>query len=152
MLAVRYRRPLVAAVLVLCALAHGAWAKEAEPLADDQALETRVNNVAAELRCLVCQNQTIADSHADLAVQLKDQIRDKLRAGQSEDQIKDYMVQRYGEFVLYRPKIEATTLALWFGPFLLMAGGIAVLVMTLKKRARDEAAASGGGTAGPTST
>jgi len=139
-------------VLVLCALAHPAWAKEAEPLADDQALETRVNNVAAELRCLVCQNQTIADSHADLAVQLKDQIRDKLRAGQSEDQIKDYMVQRYGEFVLYRPKIEATTIALWFGPFLLLAGGIAVLIMTLKKRARDEAAPSDGGTPGPTPT
>jgi len=77
----------------------------------------RVMAVSAELRCLVCQNQTIADSHADLAIDLKNQVREKLRQGMSEQEIVDYMVKRYGDFVLYRPLVKSTTWLLWFGPF-----------------------------------
>jgi cytochrome c-type biogenesis protein CcmH len=106
-----------------------ASAKEAPPVAQDPALEARVMQVAEELRCLVCQNETIAASQADLAVDLRKQIREKLRAGQSEQQIRDYLVARYGDFVLYRPPLKATTLLLWIGPFvLLVIAGIAMLL------------------------
>ncbi len=98
----------------------------AQPLADDPELEARVLRLADELRCLVCQNETIAASNAELAVDLRRQIRQKLAAGESEQQIRDYMVERYGEFVLYRPPLHAGTLLLWVGPFvlLLVAGGV----------------------------
>ena len=109
-------------------------AKEAAPLAEDPALEKRVNEIAAELRCLVCQNQTIADSHADLAVDLKNQVRDMVRSGKTQDEIVDYMVQRYGDFVRYRPPVKASTYLLWAGPFLLLFLGIVVLMQNLKKR------------------
>ncbi len=109
-------------------------AKEAAPLAEDPVLEKRVNEIAAELRCLVCQNQTIADSHADLAIDLKNQVRDMVRSGKTQDEIVDYMVQRYGDFVRYRPPVKATTYLLWAGPFLLLFLGIIVLMQNLKKR------------------
>ena len=80
-------------------------------------------DVASELRCLVCQNQTLADSNAPLAVDLRNQIREQLKAGKSEREITDFMVQRYGDFVLYRPPFKASTVALWTGPFLLLALG-----------------------------
>ena len=98
----------------------------AQPLADDPELEARVLRLADELRCLVCQNETIAASNAELAVDLRRQIRQKLAAGESEQQIRDYMVERYGEFVLYRPPLHAGTVLLWVGPFvlLLVAGGV----------------------------
>ena len=123
-------------LLALClALPLGALAKEAAPAADDPVLEARVMRIAAELRCLVCQNQTIADSHAELAVDLKNQIREKLKAGMSETEVKQYMVQRYGDFVLYRPPVKTTTWFLWFGPFALLLVGVAVLFVKLRKRA-----------------
>jgi len=109
-------------------------AKEAAPLAEDPALEKQVNEIAAELRCLVCQNQTIADSHADLAVDLKNQVREMVRSGKTQDEIVDYMVQRYGDFVRYRPPVKASTYLLWAGPFLLLFLGIIVLMQNLKKR------------------
>jgi cytochrome c-type biogenesis protein CcmH len=118
----------------------GAWfslagsAKEAAPLAGDPVLEQRVLKLAEELRCLVCQNQTIADSHADLAVDLRNQIREKLKAGMSENDIKDYMVQRYGDFVLYRPPMKSSTALLWIGPFALLLVGAAVLFVNLRRR------------------
>ena len=90
----------------------------------------------AELRCLVCQNQTIADSHADLAVDLRNQIREMLRQGQSERQIIDYMTARYGDFVLYRPPLKVNTALLWFGPALLLVGGLATLFIVLRRRSR----------------
>ena len=80
-----------------------ALAKEAQPLAADPVLEERVNDITKELRCLVCQNQTIADSHADLAIDLKNQVRDMVKSGKTQTEIVDYMVQRYGDFVRYRP-------------------------------------------------
>ena len=127
-------KALAAAVLAM--LLAGAIAKEAAPAAADPVLEARMLAVAAELRCLVCQNQTIADSHADLAVDLRNQVRDMLRKGQSEREIVDYMTARYGDFVLYRPPVKATTALLWYGPALLLVGGLAVLWLVLRRRSR----------------
>jgi cytochrome c-type biogenesis protein CcmH len=95
--------------------------------------------VAEELRCLVCQNETIAASHADLAVDLREQIRIKLKQGQSQQQILDFMVERYGDFVLYRPRFQASTLLLWFGPFALLALALWVLSRNIR-RGRAETA------------
>jgi cytochrome c-type biogenesis protein CcmH len=114
-------------------------AKEAPPAVPDPALEKRVMALAEELRCLVCQNQTIADSHADLAIDLKNQIREKLKAGMSEAQILEFMVARYGDFVLYRPPVKATTVPLWFGPFALLFAALAGLFYYLRQRRRSAA-------------
>lgn len=117
-------------------LAHTSMsvAKEAPPMAADPAMEKRVNDIAGELRCLVCQNQTIADSHAELAVDLKNQVRSMVAKGQTQDEIVDYMVKRYGDFVRYRPPFKPTTYLLWAGPLLLMVLGLFILVYNLKKR------------------
>jgi cytochrome c-type biogenesis protein CcmH len=112
-----------------------ALAGEAAPAADDPALEARVNAVATELRCLVCQNQTIADSHAGLAIDLKNEIREKMRRGESEKQVVDFMVERYGDFVLYRPPVKMTTILLWLGPLLLVLVGLFVLYRKLTAQA-----------------
>ena len=131
-------RELILALALLTAApawAQGASAPaQAAPLADDPALEARVYAVAEELRCLVCQNETIAASQADLAVDLRKQIRQKLAAGQSERQILDFMTERYGDFVLYRPPLKATTVALWVGPFALLGVAAAVLVINIRRR------------------
>jgi cytochrome c-type biogenesis protein CcmH len=141
--ALRGLRGLLLAPLLSLALAVSfmAQAKEAVPLVTDPALEARVMALSAELRCLVCQNQTIADSHADLAVDLRNQIRDMLSKGQSTDQVRDYMTQRYGDFVLYKPPFKATTALLWVGPPLLMLVALVALFLTLRarQRARPEA-------------
>ncbi|HEX2830509.1 MAG TPA: cytochrome c-type biogenesis protein [Burkholderiales bacterium] len=121
-------------LLLLFVGAQSARAAEAAPAAADPELEKRVNAVAEELRCLVCQNQTLADSHADLAIDLKNQVREKLKQGMSEREIRDYMVARYGDFVLYRPPVKGTTMFLWFGPALLLVGGLAALFTWLRKR------------------
>ena len=102
--------------------------------ADNAALEKRVAALAHELRCLVCQNQTLADSNAPLAVDLRNQIREQLAAGKSEQDVLDFMVARYGDFVLYRPPLKAATLALWAGPFVLLALGAWVLARRLVRR------------------
>ena len=115
-------------------VAHFAQANVALPVAENPELEKRVQAISEELRCLVCQNQTIADSHADLAIDLKNQVRDMLAQGKSNQEVTDYMVQRYGDFVLYRPPVKSTTWLLWFGPFLLMIGGIGFLFLKLKNR------------------
>jgi cytochrome c-type biogenesis protein CcmH len=115
-------------------LAGSVLAKEAPPAVPDPALEKRVMALAEELRCLVCQNQTIADSHAELAIDLKNQIREKLKAGMSEEQILQFMVARYGDFVLYKPPVKATTVPLWFGPFALLFAALAGLFYYLLRR------------------
>ena len=124
--------------LLLAALlgAGPAAAKEAETLAADPALETRVMVISAELRCLVCQNQTIADSHADLAVDLRNQIRTQLQQGKSEDEIRRYMTDRYGDFVLYKPPFKPTTALLWVGPPALLVFALAALFLMLRRRQR----------------
>ena len=122
--------------VLLAVLAAGAQAKEAAPAATDPVLEARVMRIAAELRCLVCQNQTIADSHADLAVDLRRQVREMLQQGQSEQQILDFMTARYGDFVLYRPPVKSTTLLLWYGPPTMAVLGIVILLWVLRRRSR----------------
>jgi cytochrome c-type biogenesis protein CcmH len=102
--------------------------------AQDPALERRVTNLAHELRCLVCQNQTLADSNAPLAVYLRNQIRAQLAAGKSERDVVDFMVARYGDFVLYRPPLKASTVLLWVGPFAFVLIGFYVLVRFLRRR------------------
>jgi cytochrome c-type biogenesis protein CcmH len=124
---------------IMLSLGPAAWAGEAQPVAADPALEERVTALATELRCLVCQNQTLADSNAPLAVDLRNQIRERMREGASERDIIAYMVERYGDFVLYRPPWKATTLLLWLGPILLMLGGLAALYYRLARRRREEA-------------
>ena len=103
-------------------------------LAQDPPLERRVTNLAHELRCLVCQNQTIAESNAPLAVDLRNQIREQLAAGKSETQVLDFMVERYGDFVLYRPPFKATTILLWAGPFIFLIAGFWFLLRFLRSR------------------
>lgn len=105
-------------------------------------LDEHVNRVASELRCLVCQNQTIADSQAELAVQLKKEVRQQLAAGVTDDQVKAFMVQRYGEFVLYRPPVNQSTLLLWAGPLLLLILGLALFVWHWRERRQAQSDAS----------
>ena len=123
--------------LSLSLYAHVAQAKVAPNLSADPALEARMMVIAEELRCLVCQNETIAASHADLAIDLKNQIRIKLTQGQSQKQILDFMVERYGDFVLYRPPLKTTTVLLWVGPFTLLAGAVWMLVVNVRRRRRS---------------
>lgn len=101
---------------------------------DDPANEQRYRHLIEELRCLVCQNQNLAESDADLAKDLRQQVYEQIQAGQSNDQIVDYMVARYGDFVLYRPPFKATTVLLWVGPFVILAGGVAVLLVHVRRR------------------
>lgn len=128
---------LHAALLALALLLTApALAREAAPAAEDPVLEQKVLRIAAELRCLVCQNQTIADSHADLAVDLRRQVREMLRSGATERDVLDYMTARYGDFVLYRPPLKSTTWVLWFAPAALLVGGLATLGLVLRRRSR----------------
>lgn len=113
-----------------------AGAKDAPLAAADPAIEKRMLSLAAELRCLVCQNQTIADSNAPLAEDLRRQVREMIARGESDQQIIDFMTQRYGDFVLYRPPLKGTTAALWFGPFALLLGGLAIFIIVLRRRSR----------------
>lgn len=119
-----------------------ALAKEAVPAGDDPVTEHRAVALEQQLRCLVCQNQTIAESQADLAMDLKKEIREQIRAGKSDEQIIQFLVARYGDFVLYKPPFMATTVLLWAGPFALMVGGLIVLFVYLRRR-RGRLAAGG---------
>jgi len=140
-------RRTLAAGLVVLALAIvapvAAQMREAPPLAEDPVVEARVMSLATVLRCLVCQNQTLADSNAELAVDLRNQLREQVKAGRSDAEIIDYLVARYGDFVLYRPPVKTTTVLLWAGPFVLLLAGLAGLLMTLRRRARAQTTASG---------
>jgi cytochrome c-type biogenesis protein CcmH len=109
-------------------------ADEARPLSDDPVLEKRVMKLAEDLRCLVCQNETLAGSHSDLAVDLRQQIREQMRAGKSDKEIIAFMTERYGDFVLFRPPVKTTTYLLWFGPFLLLIAGAVIQYLYLKRR------------------
>jgi cytochrome c-type biogenesis protein CcmH len=101
-------------------------------------LEKRLLTLAEDLRCLVCQNQTLADSNAPLAEDLRNEIREQMRKGSTDREIVDYLVARYGDFVRYRPPLKATTILLWFGPALLLAVGFAVLVRRVRRRRQPE--------------
>ncbi len=111
-----------------------AWSQSAEIANPDPLVEARLKSISHELRCLVCQNQTIADSNAPLAVDLRQQTRAMIAAGKSDDEIRAYMVERYGDFVLYKPPLNAATAILWVAPGLLIVGGFAALFVMLRRR------------------
>ena len=123
--------------LILLFFANWSLAEEAPLLAKDPELEERVKAISLELRCLVCQNQTIADSNAGLAVDLKNQVRDMLRQGMDERQIKEFMVERYGDFVLYDPPIKGTTMVLWAGPLLMLFIAFWFAVKVVRRRSKS---------------
>jgi cytochrome c-type biogenesis protein CcmH len=124
------------AVLFFMGVFMCSHAGEAIPVTADPALEARVQALSEELRCLVCQNQNLADSHAELAIDLKNKVREMLQAGRSEKEVIDYMVRRYGDFVLYRPPVKATTWLLWGGPFVLFVAALGFLFVKLRQRSR----------------
>ncbi|ADJ27761.1 cytochrome c-type biogenesis protein [Nitrosococcus watsonii] len=101
---------------------------------DNPSQEARFQQLAEELRCLVCQNQSLADSHADLAGDLRREIHQKMQQGASNEEIVDFLVQRYGDFVLYRPPMRPTTYLLWFGPVLLLLLGFGVFIIVMRRR------------------
>ena len=127
---------LPALLLAFVLLAPPVFAGEAEPLAQDEAAEKRLVEISTELRCLVCQNESLAGSNAELAVDLRREFRTMIKSGKNNSEIMDFMVSRYGDFVRYRPPLKGTTLLLWFGPALLFLGGFAALVVFLRRRAR----------------
>lgn len=126
---------LFALLLVALALGTG-WAKEAAPLADDPIVEQRLIAISEEMRCLVCQNESLAGSRAELAQDLRRELRTLIKQGKSDAEIRDFMVERYGDFVLYRPRIKPETWLLWAGPFVLMIVGVVVLLVYLRRRKR----------------
>jgi len=107
---------------------------------DNPAQEARYNKLIAELRCLVCQNQNLADSNAELAVDLRRKTYEMVKQDKTEQEIANYMVDRYGEFVLYRPPLNSNTLLLWVGPFSILLIGVSLLIRTIAKRRRETAA------------
>jgi cytochrome c-type biogenesis protein CcmH len=111
-------------------------------MAEDEVVEQRMLAIAEEVRCLVCQNESLAGSRADLAQDLRREIREQIGQGKSDQEILDFMVGRYGDFVRYRPPQKGTTLLLWFGPFLLLVIGVAVLVIYLRRRGKRVVEAS----------
>ncbi|MCP9446039.1 MAG: cytochrome c-type biogenesis protein CcmH [Nitrospira sp.] len=121
---------------LLLLVAGSAWAGEAKPMGDDPAVEARLKQLAGELRCLVCQNQTLADSNAPLAEDLRREVREMIAKNMSDREIIDFLVSRYGDFVLYRPPLKTTTVLLWAGPFVLLIGGGVALAVTLRRRQR----------------
>jgi cytochrome c-type biogenesis protein CcmH len=122
------------AVAMALALPGPAFGQAEEVAKPDPIVESRLKALGEELRCLVCQNQTIADSSAPLALDLRNQIRTQIAQGRSDSQIRDYMVERYGDFVLYRPPLKATTALLWVGPFALVAVGVGIFLLTVRRR------------------
>lgn len=136
---IQFIRGLLASLVILLVPA-AATAQSSEIANPDPAVEARLKGLAHELRCLVCQNQTIADSDAPLAVDLRKQIRGMIAAGRTDDDIRAYMVERYGNFVLYKPPFSASTALLWVGPFLLLLIGVIVMLRLLRRRAPAAAA------------
>jgi cytochrome c-type biogenesis protein CcmH len=128
-------RELILAVVMLLTLAWvpSLYAQVARPI-EDPAIEQRMKHLTKELRCLVCQNETLADSQAPLAEDLRREIREQIKAGKTDKEILAYATQRYGDFVLYNPPVKATTYLLWFGPFVLLIGGTAFLYRYVKRR------------------
>jgi len=128
-----------ALMLFAAGLAFGQADELARP---DPQVEQRLKSLAEELRCLVCQNQTIADSNAPLALDLRNQIRQQVAEGKTDAQIRDFLVERYGDFVLYRPPLKASTLLLWIGPFVLVAVGAVVFAAVIRRRPAADAPAA----------
>lgn len=122
---------------ILLAVSLSAWAdaaKEAQPLADDPVIEQRLVDLAEDLRCLVCQNESLAGSRAELAQDLRREIREQMKAGKSDREVIDYLTNRYGDFVLYRPPFKPATYLLWLGPLLFLGIGGSAWYLTLRRR------------------
>lgn len=120
--------------LILCwQLLAPAYANEAVPLAEDPVVEQRLITIAEELRCLVCQNESLAGSRAELANDLRREVRSLITAGKSDAEIKEFLVSRYGDFVLYKPPVKPSTWLLWFGPLLLLLGAVWLLIRTIRQ-------------------
>lgn len=130
-------RRMLFVAMMLCSLPL--LAKEAAPLAEDPVVEQRLMNISKELRCLVCQNETLADSQADLAKDLRREVRGKIAQGLNDEEIKVYLTQRYGDFVLYRPRFNLKNAMLWLGPFLMLLGIAFGVVRFIKSRQREQA-------------
>ncbi len=121
-------------ILLLCLLPLFAHAGEATDMAADPVLEQRMIGLAENLRCLVCQNESLASSHSGLAEDLRREVREQMQKGLSDQEIIDYLVSRYGDFVLFDPPVKKTTLVLWYGPFALLLIGVGTLIYQLRKR------------------
>jgi cytochrome c-type biogenesis protein CcmH len=124
------------ALLLLCFFPSFAMAQvqEEERPSDDPVIEQRLAKLSKELRCLQCQNQTLADSPAGLAADLRREIREQMKAGKSDQEVLAFLTQRYGDFILYKPRVTYTTYLLWFGPFVLLLGGLYLLFHYIKQR------------------
>ena len=130
------KQRLILIVVLFCTLTSGSWAKEAELLAEDPVVEQRLISISEEMRCLVCQNESLAGSRADLALDLRRELRELIKQGKSDEEIRTFMVDRYGDFVLYRPPVRPTTWLLWLGPFILLIGGVIILLRYVRRRGR----------------
>lgn len=127
-------RALALGLLVACG---AAWSIDPQQFSSAEE-ESRYWALIEELRCLVCQNQNLADSNAPLAMDLRDQVLEQIQAGKSDAQIKDYLVERYGDFVLYRPPVKPSTWGLWFGPLVIVAMGATVMLVTVRRRRQSD--------------
>jgi cytochrome c-type biogenesis protein CcmH len=126
-----------ALLLALMLVLPSSWAKEAALVAEDPEIERRMIHLSEDLRCLVCQNESLAGSRADFANDLRREIREQMKDNKSDKEIVDFLVARYGDFVLYRPPVKPTTFLLWFGPFVFLAAGAILLFFYLKRRRRQ---------------
>jgi cytochrome c-type biogenesis protein CcmH len=131
------RRWTAWAALILTLLLPSAWAQVVQPQQEQAVDAVRLYELTSQLRCLVCQNESLADSTAPLAIDLKNEVRARMAAGESDEQIKKFLVDRYGNFVIYRPPFNLQTLLLWLGPLLLAIGGLAVVWRGMRANAAD---------------
>ncbi len=129
----KYFLSSLAILFIACAM-NIALAKDAAPLAEDPVVEQRLIVISEEMRCLVCQNESLAGSRSDLANDLRREIRVLIKEGKSDEQIRNFMVERYGDFVLYRPPVKPITWLLWIGPFIILLAGIIGLMVYLRRR------------------
>ena len=121
-------------ILLLCLLPVFSYAGEAKDMAKDPVLEKRMIGLAEKLRCLVCQNESLASSHSELAEDLRREVREQMQKGMDDQEIIDYLVSRYGDFVLYDPPVKKSTLVLWYSPFVLLLIGAGTLIYKLRRR------------------
>ena len=124
------------ALILALQCTFGAYANEAVPLAEDPVVEQRLLVISEELRCLVCQNESLAGSRADLAQDLRREVRTLIKENKTDQEIKDFLVSRYGDFVLYRPPFKPVTWVLWFGPFLLLIGAVVAVLRIVRRKQR----------------
>lgn len=127
-------RLLFLSLFLVCLFTPLAIARDAQPLGEDPAVEARLQKLSKELRCLVCRNETLAESPAGLADDLRREIREQIKAGKSDQEIIAFLQARYGEYILYRPRVTPTTYLLWFGPFVLLLAGLLVLFRYIRQR------------------